>query len=102
MRLKLLFLALFLLGASAAYAGRGGSCADCYGMGTVDPSGIISSLSSHCYWQPSGKYGSCLPRELSNGCITSTASYCPSTNQYCDVSVGCDTGGGSGRGGGGR
>ncbi|SRR5216684_2395308 len=101
MRLKLLFLALFLLGTSAAYAGTGGSCADCYGAGAADPSGVITSLSSHCYWQPSGKYGSCLPRELSNSCITSTASYCPNTNQYCDVNVSCDPGGGYGGSGGG-
>jgi hypothetical protein len=97
MRLKLAFLALFLVVTSAAYAGTGGSCADCYGMGDKDPSGISSSLASHCYWQDSGKYGSCLPKDFSNTCETSTATYCPKKTSDCAPY--CDPGGGGGGGG---
>src|SRR6266568_4655955 len=98
MRLKLVFLALFLLGASAAYAGAG-ACADCYGDGSPDPSGIITSGSSHCYYIDTGAFGSCLPRDYSNGCTTSTASYCGLTK--CPTGATCDEYGGGGYYGGG-
>lgn len=87
----ILVVACSLLVVPALHADSG-SCADCWGPGESDPSGV-STPYAHCYWSSTGTFGSCVSG-------TGTAPKCSSTSSatYCPNKTG-GVGGGTGGGG---